>query len=210
MIENFAESKPKSSSPLTDLIRESARETYKSSERLRKFSQKYDTPVVYPKTQLAERLKLTSQLIDGGVTERVYYVTHANFDTHSAQAALHGDLLRDLGDALAAFQEDLVHHGHHKRVLTMTFSEFGRRVAENGSLGTDHGAASQMFLVGESLQTGAVGKHPSLTDLEQGDLKFHTDFRSVYATVLDQWLGLQSKEILGEEFPKAPLFKAEG
>jgi hypothetical protein len=106
-------------------------------------------------------------------------------------------------------REDIAHHGQAKRVLTVTFSEFGRRVRENASIGTDHGAASQMFVVGESAMAGPIGSHPSLTDLDDGDLKFHTDFRSVYATLLDQWLKVPSGDILGNKFPALELFKRD-
>ncbi len=100
----------------------------------------------------------------------------------------HARLLTELSDGLAAFQKDITHQGHAKRVLVMTFSEFGRRVKENGSEGTDHGVASQMFLIGDRVNAGLIGEHPSLENLTDGDLKHHTDFRQVYATVLDQWL----------------------
>ena len=95
---------------------------------------------------------------------------------------------------------DLKGHDLADRVLLATFSEFGRRVAENGSLGTDHGAASQMFVVSPKCRAGVIGQHPSLTDLDDGDLKFHTDFRSVYATLLDRWLGIASEPVLGSAF----------
>jgi uncharacterized protein (DUF1501 family) len=99
----------------------------------------------------------------------------------------------------------LKEHGHEDRVLVMTFSEFGRRVAENASDGTDHGAAAPVFLAGPKVRSSIVGAHPSLTDLEDGDLKFHTDFRSVYATVIEKWFGGNSPNILGGEFPALDL-----
>jgi uncharacterized protein (DUF1501 family) len=146
-------------------------------------------------------------LIDAGVAERIYYTSLGGFDTHAVQARTHAELLTQLGDALAAFQADLTEHGHAQRVVTLTFSEFGRRVRENGSQGTDHGAAAPMFLAGGAVTPGPIGAHPSLVDLDDGDLKFHTDFRSVYATVLDRWLGISSRDILGAEFPPLPLFQ---
>ncbi len=160
----------------------------------------YGTPVTYPDTPLGQRLKLIAQFIDAGLPERVYYATLDGFDTHARQAPSHARLMQTLGDAVAAFQKDVTHHGHSKRVLTMTFSEFGRRVQENGSQGTDHGAASQMFFVGQPVKPGVIGKHPSLTDLDRGDLKHHTDFRSLYTTVLDQWLGVDPSNVLAERF----------
>ena len=108
---------------------------------------------------------------------------------------------------MTAFYKDLAARGHKDRVLLMTFSEFGRRAKENGSKGTDHGSAAPMFLVGGKVKAGVVGEHPSLTKLEMGNLKHHTDFRQVYAAVLDQWLGVPSKDVLGGEFKAVEVFK---
>ena len=196
--------------PLLNLVRLSARKTYDSAEQIQSAASKYDTPVNYPQTPLGQRLKLIAQFIDAGLPERVYYATLDGFDTHARQAPSHARLLQTLGDAVAAFQEDITHHGHARRVLTMTFSEFGRRVKENGSQGTDHGAASQMFFIGKSVKPGPIGKHPSLTDLERGDLKFHTDFRSAYTTVLDDWLGIEPTQVLDRAYPALDVLKHTG
>ena len=110
---------------------------------------------------------------------------------------MHSTLLADLADSVGAFFKTLKSTGHDRRVRLMTFSEFGRRVQENSSRGTDHGAASCLFVAGPSVKGSVVGKHPSLADLDAGDLKFHTDFRRVYATLLDSWLGCDSKAVLG-------------
>ena len=190
---------------LLQFVRSSARQTYASAERLREVAKSYETPISYPGTGLGSRLKLIAQLIDAGVPERVYYTSHGGFDTHAAQQEIHARLLQEFSEAVAAFVEDVSHHGHGRRVLVLTFSEFGRRVRENGSQGTDHGVASQMFLVGDTVKPGLIGEHPSLTDLDSGDLKFHTDFRSVYATVLDEWLGVRSTDVLGGEYPRVDL-----
>jgi uncharacterized protein (DUF1501 family) len=111
--------------------------------------------------------------------------------------------MAELGDAVAAFQADLAQQGNAGRVLTMAFSEFGRRVRENGSQGTDHGTAGPMFLFGPGVKPGVHGRHPSLADadLDHGDLKFAIDFRGVYAAVLERWLGVSSRPILGESYP---------
>lgn len=206
-VEDFAAGADAKPGNLADLVKQAARETYRSAARLRQVGEKYDTPVKYPSTGLAGRLKLIAQLIAASVPERVYYTTLAGFDTHSDQARQHSDLLAELSGAIAAFHEDIAHHGQAKRVLTVTFSEFGRRVKENGSVGTDHGAASQMFVMGDAVRAGAIGAHPSLTDLDDGDLKFHTDFRSVYATLLDQWLKIPSADVLGAKYPAVELLK---
>ena len=210
LITDFAAGKPSHDSRILNLVRETARATYASSEQLRKVARSYKTPVAYPSTGLAARLRLVAQLIDAGVPERIYYTALGGFDTHAAQSGTHSNLLKELSDAVAAFQKDITHHGHHKRVLVMTFSEFGRRVRENGSGGTDHGTASQMFLIGEKVRSGLIGKHPRMTDLDQGDLKFHTDFRSVYATILKQWLKIDPLPILGKPYPQLKLVRHVG
>jgi uncharacterized protein (DUF1501 family) len=179
-----------------------------ASRRVEQALQTYTTPVAYPENRLAERLRSVAQLLDAGLSARVYYTEIDGFDTHSRQAAAHEALLRQFSTALKAFLDDLQHQGHHRRVLVMAFSEFGRRVQENASEGTDHGAAGPMFLAGDPVQAGLVGPHPSLTDLIDGDLKFHTDFRQVYATVLERWLDWPSQEILGGEYPPLDVFDA--
>jgi uncharacterized protein (DUF1501 family) len=210
LIEGFAGGEPsggvspgkdRPQNELLALVRESARQTYRSARQLREAAGKYDTPVAYPDNGLGQRLKLIAQLIHAGVPERVYYTKLDGFDTHAAQQPQHASLLAELSDGLAAFQKDLSHHGHGHRVVTMTFSEFGRRVKENASDGTDHGAASQMFLVGEKVKAGVIGAHPSLADLDDGDLKHHTDFRSVYGVLLEQWLGVPAETVLGAKYP---------
>lgn len=146
---------------------------------------------------LAAKLQLIAGLIARGFGTRVFYVNLEGFDTHSDQGPTHNTLLAELADSVAGFFQKLKATGHDRRVRLMTFSEFGRRVYENGSRGTDHGAASCLFVAGPSVRGGVVGTHPSLADLDAGDLKFHTDFRRVYATLLDGWLGCDGKAVLG-------------
>jgi uncharacterized protein (DUF1501 family) len=153
-------------------------------------------------------LKRVAQLIDAGLSTRVYYVALDGFDTHSDQAAAHAGLLEQLGGALAAFAEDLQTHSQLDRVMTLVFSEFGRRVEENASRGTDHGAAAPVFLVGSRVQSGIIGKHPRLDDLADGDLKFQLDFRAVYASLLTQWLGWSATPIFGDTFQPADVLQS--
>ncbi len=178
-----------------------------SSQRISESLGKYKTDVKYPPTAFARKLSSVAQLIDASLKTRVYYVALDGFDTHSGQATNHAGLLGQLSGAVQAFIEDIKQHGHQQRVVVVTFSEFGRRVKENASRGTDHGAAAPMMLAGASLKAGIVGKHPSLTDLDDGDIKHHTDFRQVYATLLEDWLGWKSATVLGDTFEKLPLFK---
>lgn len=162
-----------------------------------------DTGSDYPKDPFAQKLRVIAELMAAGSPTRVYYVSLGGFDTHVTQAGRHDRLLESLGAGLGAFLSDLKTKGLQDKVLLMTFSEFGRRVAENASGGTDHGTAAPMLLVGGQVRPGVHGAQPSLTDLDQGDLKYQTDFRSVYSTVLEQWLGVPSDGILGGKF--APL-----
>ena len=146
---------------------------------------------------LSQKLQLIAGLIARSFGTRIFYVSLEGFDTHAAQAATHGNLLADLANSVNGFFETLKTTGHDSRVRLLTYSEFGRRVQENGSRGTDHGAGSCLFIAGPSVKGGVVGKHPSLADLDVNDLKFHIDFRRVYATLLDDWLGCDSKAVLG-------------
>ena len=157
---------------------------------------------------LGRSLQTVARMIAADMPTRVYYVSMGGFDTHSAQAGRQARLLEQLGNAVRAFLATLEEHKLLDRVLVMTFSEFGRRVEENASGGTDHGEAAPMFLFGSKLRPGLHGKHPSLTNLHRGDLKFHTDFRRVYATVLRQWLGTRSEPILGGAYKPLRLLRA--
>lgn len=183
-----------------DFIRQTTLAAYSSSKRLEEATAGDEPASGYPRQYgLARKLEQVAQLIDAGLPTRVYYVSLGGFDTHSTQGAAHANLLAELADSVRAFLNDMAQRGHGERVLVMSFSEFGRRVAENASQGTDHGAAAPLFLAGP-VKPGLVGQHPSLTDLDDGDPKFHTDFRRVYATVLDRWLGCPSRDVLGDTF----------
>lgn len=157
----------------------------------------------YPQGELAGQLRMVAAMIRAGLRTRVYYVTLGGFDTHAQQGGENGrqaNLLGQFSQSLKAFYDDLKKQGNDARVLTMTFSEFGRRVYQNASQGTDHGTAAPMFLAGPMVRSGLLGTYPSLTDLDEGDLKFTTDFRCVYAGILEQWLKADSKKILQGNF----------
>jgi uncharacterized protein (DUF1501 family) len=209
---NYGE--PGASAPggsLLDFVSRTAVNTYASSKRLQEIGKNYQPKEPYPQTGLAERLKLAAQLIDGGLGARLFYVSVDGFDTHAGQGGTvgpHANLWREVSGAITAFYKDLAARGHKDRVCVMTFSEFGRRAKENGSRGTDHGAAAPMFLVGGKVKSGIVGDHPSLTNVPMGNLQFSTDFRQVYAAVLDHWLGVPSDSVLGGKFKAAEVFKA--
>ena len=181
-------------------LQQAATSAYRTAERLGEVTREYRPAAAYPATRLAGHLKLIAQMISGGLETRIFFVSLSGFDTHAQQPGAHQALLSELASAVRAFYADLQGHSLHEGVVLATYSEFGRRVKENGSLGTDHGAASQMFIVTPG-KGGLYGAHPSLTDLDEGDLKFHTDFRSVYATLLEKWLGFASEPVLGAQFP---------
>jgi uncharacterized protein (DUF1501 family) len=150
---------------------------------------------------LAQQLDIVASCIESAVPTRVYAVSLGGFDTHSAEKGTQGTLLGQVSDAIGAFQQRMSASPRGKDVVLLAYSEFGRRVTANANDGTDHGTAGPVFAVGESVRGGFVGEQPSLTDLDAGDLKFHTDFRSVYATVLERALGADSGSVLGGSFP---------
>jgi uncharacterized protein (DUF1501 family) len=205
IIEGAAQTK-ESRPNLLDFVQRTATNTYASSRRLQEIGKNYQPKVTYPNSKLANHLKLAAQLIDADLGARIFYVSLDGFDTHASQALQHANLLRDLSDSMTAFYQDMAARGHKNRILMMTFSEFGRRAHENGSRGTDHGEAAPMLLVGGKVKTAVVGNHPSLTDLEFDNLKHQIDFRQVYAAILDQWLGVSSKEVLGQAFQPVAIF----
>lgn len=188
-------------SPL-DYIKRTALDAQVSSEKILAVSRKASNQGNYPASQFANSLKLTARLIGGGMPTRVYYLSQGGYDTHTNQAAAHERLLRDFSGGIKAFLDDLKAQGNADRVTVLTFSEFGRRVAQNANNGTDHGAAAPMFLFGPRVKAGFAGKFPSLAprDLHNGDIKFTTDFRSIYASVLKNWLHTDPVRVLGRHF----------
>jgi uncharacterized protein (DUF1501 family) len=185
-----------------DFLQRTAMNARVSSDQIREVARKYRGTVPYPPAgQLSQGLRLIAAMIAGNLGTRVYFASLGGFDTHAGQRGTHTQLLTQLGGAVRAFYQDLQTQGNADRVLVMSFSEFGRRVAENASGGTDHGTAAPMFLFGNPVKPGLYGQHPSLTDLDNNDLKFTTDFRSVYATVLEKWLGADSRPVLNGAFP---------
>jgi uncharacterized protein (DUF1501 family) len=186
----------------TSFLMRTALDAQVSSERIRRAVER-EPLVPYPNSGLARQLRTIGAMIRDGLPTRVYYASMSGFDTHAGQAGSHANLLRQFAEAIAAFQADLAAQGNEGRALTLCFSEFGRRVQENGSGGTDHGTAAPLFLVGSTVRGGVLGDHPSLTDLDQGDLKHTVDFRSVYAAILADWMKAPASQVLGGEFAKA-------
>jgi uncharacterized protein (DUF1501 family) len=188
-------------SPYLAMIAQTARDAYHGGDTLRKQTAEFTNKAVYGNNGFAQQLALAAKLIGSTAGSKIVFVSLGSFDTHAGQRAQQDRLLGYLGDGLVSFYQDLAAHGLDKKVLTMTFSEFGRRVAQNASNGTDHGTAMPLFIVGGEVKGGIYGEHPSLTDLDHGDLKFSTDFRAVYATVIEKWLGRNPSEVIAGSYP---------
>ncbi len=193
------------SSPYLAHIMEIEGDAQRSSEELPRLVSGYKTKAAYPSTALGRSLALAAQIVGSNLGTRVIYVEHGSFDTHVSQAKTQAALLTQFSNAIAAFYEDLAAHGNDRRALTLTFSEFGRRVEENGNRGTDHGEASPLFLIGGGVRGGIYGAAPDLAATNMGNVRFTTDFRSVYATVLERWLGRPSATLLNGEFRQLPI-----
>lgn len=176
-------------------------ETYSSAEYIQNTSKTYTVTAAYPNTGLGNQLKTVSKFINSGLQTRVYYVSLSGFDTHVGQQNQQGRQLKIYGDAVAAFVKDLKQTGKLDDTLVMTFSEFGRRVEQNASNGTDHGTANNILLYGGKLKkAGIYNDAPDLTQLDNGDLKYQIDFRDVYATLLDKWLDINNSQVLNKSF----------
>jgi uncharacterized protein (DUF1501 family) len=189
-------------------IQRSFLDAYTTCDRLAEVARVQDAGVNYPSSGLANRLQLIARLLKTGFAARVYYTSQGGYDTHAAQLQTHANLLRELGGALRAFLDDLAAARLAERVAVLVFSEFGRQVRENGSSGTDHGTAAPVLLAGAGVQSGLVGTAPNLLDLVGNAPKMTMDFRRIYSTVLEDWLGVPSKDALGGTFEHLPLFRA--
>jgi uncharacterized protein (DUF1501 family) len=193
-------SRPATSANSTlEFLAATAQNATESSDFVRQATASYRTPVDYGSGGgLGGNLQRVAALIAAGIPTRLFYVTYQgnSFDTHVQQADLHSRLLMYTADAVRGFIEDLKRIGRADEVAVMIFTEFGRRVEENGSLGTDHGTATPMFVIGKGVKGGFYGQHPSLVDLDDGNMKMTTDFRRVYATAIKEWLGCDDTEIV--------------
>ena len=178
----------------------------RSSAAVQRAHARYRPAVEYGESALAQGLRLVAEAIDADLGLRVGHVRIGGFDTHAAQPDMHADLLTEAADAMLAFYRDLQAHGHANDVVMMTWSEFGRRVTGNASDGTDHGSAGPMFVAGAPVAGGFYGERPSLASLDKNNLRFTTDFRQVYASMLEGWLGAPSENVLGGRFERLPLF----
>jgi uncharacterized protein (DUF1501 family) len=211
-LDQFAGAQESASSASIDLlgfVQASTASAVVASQQVNEARKSYQSNVRYPESELSDKLKTVAQLIDAGLSTRIYYVELDGFDTHASQLETHAILLRQWGQAVSAITRDLNDKGHLGRVCILTFSEFGRRVSENASGGTDHGAAAPVFLAGGGLQASVYGEPPSLLDLHDGDLKYSVDFRQIYTSLLGDWLRADAAAILEGEFESLPLFSTQ-
>lgn len=190
-----------SSDPTLHYLYKTLAETTSSADYIYDKSRVYRSSVSYPNNEFAGQLKTVAELINSGIETKVYYVSLSGFDTHVRQQAVHERLLGIYAESVHAFISDLEKNNRFQDVMVMTFSEFGRRVAQNASNGTDHGTANNLFILGKNLKKkGFINETPDLSKLDNGDLIHQIDFRSVYATVLNKWLNTNDAQVLNNKF----------
>jgi len=189
--------KPKAGSGVMEYLGTTGLDSLKGADILKVAPQTYSSTVQYPDSSIARKLKGIAQVHLAGLGSRIFYCDHASFDTHAGQNPLHGTLWTQVTEGLEAFMADLRQHNASDNVIVLMFSEFGRRVRDNGS-GTDHGAAGVTFVIGDKVKGGHYGEYPSLKaeKLVQGDLNPSMDFRSIYSTILDKWMGMDPVPIV--------------
>lgn len=218
LVRDLAGAAARNEGSMLQFVRRMSLDTYTTLDRLREIlASDFEPPDAegefeggrfrFVREGLGYELGLVAKLIQADFGTRVFYVAFDGFDTHGEQRATHAGLLATVAESIKAFFDVLKESGDDKRVAVMTYSEFGRRLEENASQGTDHGTASNLFVAGPAVKGGLVGKHPSLaaSDLDGDDPKSLIDFRRVYATLLDRWLGCDSQAVLGERYEELPL-----
>ncbi len=194
-----------SDNPELDFVRKIANSVIEGSDEIQKALAKSTQELSYPKTGLGKNLEWIARLIKGNLNSKVYYTSLGGFDTHDNQLAIHNNKLKELNDSIYSFYQDIKNAELLPNVTIVVFSEFGRRVKDNGK-GTDHGTAAPMFIIGGNNSGKIIGRNPNLTDLDNGDLKFETDFRSVYAALLQQKMKFDPTKIGIKNTPLQGLF----
>ena len=186
-----------------DYLRNTGMDALKGADIVKVAPERYSSNVEYPPSPIASHLRDIAQVYLADLGTRIFYTQHASFDTHAGEMGAHPTLWQEVSEGITAFFDDLHEHGRGDNVVMYLFSEFGRRVRDNGS-GTDHGAAGASFVIGDKVKGGMYGEYPSrkAEDLEQGDLVPNYDFRGAYASLLEDWMGLDSKPIVNGTFEK--------
>ena len=193
---------------VTDYLKNTGMDAMVGADIVKVAPEKYSSTVEYPNSSIAQHLRDIAQVYFADLGTRVFYTQHASFDTHAGQGPAHPQLWKDVSEGISAFFQDLEEHDAGDNVIMYLFSEFGRRVHDNGS-GTDHGAAGVSFVIGNQVKGGMYGEYPSAKaeDLEQGDLVPNYDFRGAYSTIIEDWIGLDANPIVNGNFEKMSLFK---
>ncbi|MEW5882803.1 MAG: DUF1501 domain-containing protein [Armatimonadota bacterium] len=187
-------------------IREANLTALDAMSELNRLLSQYESKHTYGNDNFGRGFQQIAQIIGSSPKTRVIYLSAGGFDTHSQQRDQHARLLQQFSDALNTFMQEMKAIGKAEKVTVLVFTEFGRRVAENNSQGTDHGAGNPMFVVGPQVEGGFIGDKPDLNNLDRGDIRWKVDFRQVYATVLDEWMGADSASIFGKRFEHVPIF----
>jgi uncharacterized protein (DUF1501 family) len=204
-VKSNKENEKLSDNPQLDFVRKIANSVVEGSDDIQNALKQSKTEISYPKTGLSKNLEWIARLVKGNLNSKVYYTSLGGFDTHDNQLSLHERKLTELNDALFSFYTDLKQAQLLQNVTIVVFSEFGRRVKDNGS-GTDHGTAAPMFIIGGNNKGTILGSNPNLADLDNGDLKHQIDFRSVYASLLQQKMGFDYSKIGIKNNPVSGLF----
>ncbi|MCH2517374.1 MAG: DUF1501 domain-containing protein [Dehalococcoidia bacterium] len=193
------------SSSVMDYLGQTGLDTLKGADILKEAPKMYSSTVEYPDTTIGAKLRGISQIHQAGFGTRILYCDHGSFDSHSNQVGMHDKLWKDTSEAVECFFDDLKEHDAADNVVMLMFTEFGRRVHDNGS-GTDHGAGGAAFIIGDAVNGGQYSEYPSLesNQLEQGDVVPNHDFRSIYSVLLEDWMGLDAKPIVEGSFEKLP------
>ena len=193
---------------VSEFLAQTGADALKGADTLRTAPQSYSSNVEYATNSLAQSLRDVAQVMFADLGTRIYYAQHGSFDTHGGELPVHAKLWEDVSGAIGDFMDDLKEHGRDEDTLVLVFSEFGRRIKDNGS-GTDHGSGGLSFAIGGSVNGGLYGEYPSLREKDQinGDLAFNNDFRSTYSTILEQWLGLAAAPIVNGTFEQFDLIR---
>ena len=195
--------------PVMDMLAKTGRDAYEGADILRTAPAQYSSPVEYRGDSLSQNARSIAQVFLAGLGTRVYYTQHGSFDTHSGELPTHASLWDDVAGAVGSLMDDLKEHGREDDAAILVFSEFGRRIKDNGT-GSDHGSGGVAFLIGGAVNGGMYGEYPSLAEADQiqGDLRPNNDFRSTYSAILEKWLGLDPDPIVNGNFERFDLFRA--
>lgn len=206
-ISNTLKKKAPNKNEKVDYLYKTIASTGAKAEYLYQNSKTYKSTTSYPDSGLGQDLKLIAKLMTGDIDTKIYYSSHTGFDTHANQKNKHAKLLTELSDALGAFVLDLKNHGLFNETAILVFSEFGRRIKENGSKGTDHGKGNNLFVLGGNLAKGGFYNAPTdIVNVDEGDVKYEIDFRSVYQSLLNDWLEIDAQNILQNQYQKLNIF----